>query len=86
MWVTGNGNNDTGWSNETYDSLIQKAKVESDRQKRKEILQKAEALLLEKGPVIPIYEYSSNMLLDQRIKGFKPHNRNIHLIKDLSFK
>ena len=86
LWVTGNGNNDTGWSNEEYDSLIQEAKRESDREKRKELLQKAESILLEEGPVIPIYEYSSNMLLDNRIQGFKPHNRNIHLIKDLSFK
>ena len=86
LWETGNGNNDTGWSNERYDELLEKARNESDSKKRRQYMQKAEALVLKKGPVIPIYEYSSNMLLNQRVEGFEPHNRNIHLIKDLSLK
>lgn len=86
MWVTGNGNNDTGWSNETYDDLIAKARRTSDEEEREEMLQKAEELLLEKGPVIPIYDYSQNMLLSEKVEGFKPHNRNIHQLKDLSLK
>lgn len=84
MWVTGNGNNDTGWSNEKYDSLIEEAKQTADPDKRLSTLQEAESLLMEKGPVIPIYDYTSNMLIDRdRIKGFEVHNRNIHLLKDL---
>jgi oligopeptide transport system substrate-binding protein len=86
LWETGNGNNDTGWSNEQYDELLDKARSESDPNKRREYLQKAEALVLNKGPVIPVYEYSSNMLLNEKVEGFEPHNRNIHLVKDLSFK
>jgi oligopeptide transport system substrate-binding protein len=84
MWVTGNGNNDTGWSNDKYDELIAEARNTSDPEKRQKILQEAETLLLEKGPVIPIYDLSNNMLLSDRVKGFKPHNRNIHLLKDMS--
>ncbi|MFB6263238.1 MAG: peptide ABC transporter substrate-binding protein [Bradymonadaceae bacterium] len=83
MWTTGNGNNDTGWSNDKYDKLIAQARKTSDRKKREKILQRAEELLLKKGPVFPIYDYSNNMLLSNEVKGFKPHNRNIHLIKDL---
>ncbi|MFB6350503.1 MAG: peptide ABC transporter substrate-binding protein [Bradymonadaceae bacterium] len=85
MWVTGNGNNDTGWSNDKYDSLIAKARETTDEDKRRKILQEAETLLMEKGPVIPIYDLSNNMLLSSDVKGFNPHNRNIHLLKDLSF-
>ena len=84
MWVTGNGNNDTGWSNEKYDGMIQKARETTDPKKRKEILQKAEELLLKKGPVIPIYDLSNNMLLSSKVKGFEPHNRNIHMLKDMT--
>ncbi len=84
MWVTGNGNNDTGWSNEQYDGLIAEARETPDPKERRKILQEAEDLLLEKGPVIPIYDLSNNMLLSDRVEGFKPHNRNIHLLKDLS--
>jgi oligopeptide transport system substrate-binding protein len=84
MWVTGNGNNDTGWSNDEYDELIAEARDTSDPEKRQKILQDAEDLLLKKGPVIPIYDLSNNMLLSDRVEGFKPHNRNIHLLKDMS--
>ena len=84
MWVTGNGNNDTGWSNEKYDGMIKKARATTDPDERKKILQKAEKLLLEKGPVIPIYDLSNNMLLSSNVEGFKPHNRNIHMLKDMS--
>lgn len=83
LWTTGNGNNNTGWSNEKYDRLIEQASRESDRAKRERILQRAEELLLRKGPIIPLVEYSNNMLLSPRVKGFEPHNRNIHLLKDL---
>ena len=86
MWVTGNGNNDTGWSNEKYDGLIAKARETTNPQKRKELLQEAESLLLTKGPVIPIYDLSNNMLLSDKVEGFEPHNRNIHLLKDMKLK
>lgn len=38
MWVTGGGNNDCGFSNSEYDSLIAEAKVETDTKKREELL------------------------------------------------
>lgn len=81
MWVTDNGNNDTGWSDEEYDALIKQAQIEADPAKRMEILQNAEQVLLERGPVIPIYYYTQNMLVSPRIKGFEPHNRDVHLLK-----
>jgi oligopeptide transport system substrate-binding protein len=81
MWVTDNGNNDTGWSNADYDKLIASARQEADVAKRLVLLQQAEALLLEQGPVIPIYFYTNNMLVTGRLKGFEPHNRDVHLLK-----
>ncbi len=81
MWVTDNGNNDTGWSDEEYDALIKSAQSELDPAKRMELLQKAEQILLERGPVIPIYYYTQNMLVSPRLKGFEPHNRDVHLLK-----
>lgn len=84
MWVTGNGNNDTGWSNADYDALIERANKEPNVGKRKALLQEAEALLLEEGPIIPIYWYTNNMLVSRFIEGFEPHNRDIHLFKYMS--
>ncbi len=84
MWVTGNGNNDTGWSSPEYDGLLERASQETDLEERKRLLQRAEALLLKEGPVIPIYWYTNNMLVWNEIEGFEPHNRDVHLFKYMS--
>lgn len=42
MWVTGGGNNDTGYANPEYDKLIQEAKTSSDLAKRQELFAQAE--------------------------------------------
>jgi oligopeptide transport system substrate-binding protein len=84
MWETGNGNNDTGWSNETYDGLLDQARSESDPKERQKILQKAETILLEQGPLIPVYFYTNNVLVSRQLEGLEPHNRDIHLLKYVS--
>lgn len=84
MWVTDNGNNDTGWSNAEFDKLIADAQVEVDKAKRLELLQKAEQILVEQGPIIPVYFYTNNQLISRQVQGFKPHNRDIHLLKYMS--
>ena len=47
-------------------------------------MQQAEKILLEEGPVIPIYWYTNNILVSNQLKGFKKHNRDIHLFKYMS--
>lgn len=84
MFITGNGNNDTGWSNPEYDNLIKKAQEEPSVRQRRNYLQEAEKLLLEQGPVIPIYFYTNNMLASRKLEGFHEHNRDIHLFKYMS--
>lgn len=84
MFQTGNGNNDTGWSDPEYDKLLEQARAETDNAKRTELLQQAEAILLERGPVIPVYFYTNNTLVARRLNGFEPHNRDIHLLKYMS--
>lgn len=81
MWETQNGNNNTGWSDAEYDGLIQGARKEVDKAKRMQMLQKAEEILLERGPIIPIYYYSNNILVSRFLEGFKPNNRDNHLLK-----
>ena len=50
-----NGNNDTGWSNEEYTKLLKEAELETDLDKRTELLKQAEAVMIEEMPVIPLY-------------------------------
>ena len=84
LWETDNGNNNTGWSDEEYDELLQKARLESDPEQRRGYLQEAEEIALSRGPIIPIYYYTNNILVSGEIEGFEPHNRDIHLLKYMS--
>ncbi len=83
-WETGDGNNNTGWSDEEYDDLMSQARHEADPDRRLEILQEAEGILMERGPIIPIYYYTNNILVSRFVEGFEPHNRDIHLLKYMS--
>lgn len=84
MFKSGDGNNDTGWSNAKYDGLLKAARSEADPKKREKILQEAETILVQDGPVIPIYFYTNNVLVSHNVKGLEPHNRDIHLLKYMS--
>ena len=55
LWVTGGGHNNTNWSNAKYDELIQFAKTSADGKARAEALFESEKILLEQGPIVPIY-------------------------------
>ncbi|WP_207774683.1 peptide ABC transporter substrate-binding protein [Sphingosinicella sp. YJ22] len=72
IFTTGNGNNDTGWSNAQYDALIQQARTASTEPQRMQLMQQAERLLLTELPVIPIYWYTRIYLKDPRVQGWNP--------------
>lgn len=68
MFVTGGGNNETGWSNPQYDKLIDMAAETTDRQKRFQHFRTAEAILMEELPIIPIYFSTNQRLVSQKVK------------------
>ena len=83
LWLTGGGNNETGWSNAEYDGLITTASKEADPAKRMELFHKAETLLMEEMPIIPIYFYTRNHLIQPYLKGFEPNILDIHPWKNV---
>ncbi len=70
---TGLGNNRTGWSSPEFDALIDAAYNESEHATRFELLQEAEALLLDGGPIIPIYFYTWAFLKAPEVGGLTPN-------------
>ena len=84
IFTTGNGNNDTGWSNPRYDALIQQARTAATEPERMRIMQDAERLLLTELPVIPIYWYTRVYLKDPRIEGWNPTLLDNHPYKYVS--
>ena len=60
MWVTGGGNNQTGWGSEEYDNLIAQATAEADEEVRQQYLFDAEEILAAEMPIIPLYWQCQN--------------------------
>lgn len=62
-------NNRTGWVNPEYDQLNSAAKVEQDPEKRMALLHKAEGILMEEMPFMPVYHYTQNYMIKTGLEG-----------------
>ncbi|HEY1765163.1 MAG TPA: peptide ABC transporter substrate-binding protein [Opitutaceae bacterium] len=69
--ATTSGNNWAGWSNPEYDHLLDLAANCPDNVKRYEYFQKAEAILIESAPVIPIYFQYQSYALSPDVHGWE---------------
>jgi len=81
LFRRGNGNNFTGWTSPEYDALLFAADRTADPAARRELWAKAEALLLEAAPVIPIYHYSHAFLIQPSVQGWYPNALDHHPYK-----
>ncbi|NIK79424.1 oligopeptide transport system substrate-binding protein [Paenibacillus castaneae] len=72
MFVTNGGQNNTGFASAEYDALIKKANASGDQKERVEAMTKAEKILMDYMPIMPIYYYSNVYML-------KPGFKNIFL-------
>ena len=72
------GNNKTGWENMDFDALVEKANTINDQEKRYELLNKAEKILIDNMPIIPLYTYVRVYQLSPDVKGFNPHILDHH--------
>jgi dipeptide transport system substrate-binding protein len=72
-FVTGSPMNRTGWSNAEFDQLIKDAKMEKDENKRYEMMYKAEKILMDEAPIIPIHFYNQVYLQNKDVTGIVRH-------------
>jgi oligopeptide transport system substrate-binding protein len=73
---TGNGNNDSGYSNPRYDELLAAASVATEPSARAELLRKAESIIVEEDcPILPILHYSETLAIKPYVKGLHPNAR-----------
>ena len=72
MWRTGDGHNNTGWSNARYDELLELAAREPDPEKRFLHFEECEKLRAEHAPILPIYFYVHVTLRNPTVKGWYP--------------
>ena len=81
MWLTDGGNNYTGFSLVEYDKLIADAANAPSVEARLALFQKAEGLLMEEMPILPIYFYTARYLINPRVREWHPTILNHHPYK-----
>ncbi|ONK24905.1 peptide ABC transporter substrate-binding protein [Siminovitchia sp. FSL H7-0308] len=76
LWVTDGSFNDANWSNPEYDKNVKIGKTSMDQKERMEAMHKAEEILIEEMPIIPLYFYTKPFTVKPHVKGiFTPINR-----------
>lgn len=81
LWVTGGENNRTSWGDPRYDASIRAAASEPDEAKRMQHLMDAERVLMEELPILPIYTYVTQNMVNPRLGGFYENLQDEHFPK-----
>jgi oligopeptide transport system substrate-binding protein len=66
-------NNDTGYANPSFDRSLDEAAQAVDPEMRRGLLERAERLMLDDYPVIPLYFFVSKRLVKPYVLGVKPN-------------
>jgi oligopeptide transport system substrate-binding protein len=84
-FLSGGGNNRTGWSSKEYDDLVAAAALEPDNAKRSQIFHQAEEILLNHGtPICPLYYYVGIQIYDgQKFGGIEPNLLDEHPFREM---
>ena len=80
---TQSGNNNTGFASPEYERLLTASLSAPTPAARVDLLQQAEAVLVREIPVIPLYFYTRNYLLQPSVKGWYPNVIDHHPWKDV---
>lgn len=69
LFHSGSRNNDMEYSNPEVDRLLEEARVEQDFEKRMELYQEAEQIILEDAPIVPLTHDADYWLTKPYVKG-----------------
>ena len=82
LYLTGGGNNNTGYADPVFDDIIlNQAPKAKTQEERFALLYKAETMLMEQMPIIPVYTYTSKHIIHPSVRGM-PSN----LMDSVNFK
>ncbi|MDE0959428.1 MAG: peptide ABC transporter substrate-binding protein [Planctomycetota bacterium] len=83
LFTSGAPNSRTGWSDAEYDQRVISALAEPRVDVRMKIWQQAEKILLERGPVLPLWSMTSGNLVSDRVEGFLANPLDQHDLRAL---
>lgn len=81
IYMTGNGNNRTGFSDSEFDALMRRASEEGDHTRRFAMLREAEEIVLREAPAIPLFYYVGTNLVKPRLRGWEHNALDMHFPK-----
>lgn len=84
LFTTTNPNNLTHWHSDRYDDLLLASSAPENRQKRRELLSRAENLLLQDLPILPLYFETNLHLVSPDIEGWVDNPLDYHLYQYLT--
>ncbi|MDE1171647.1 MAG: peptide ABC transporter substrate-binding protein [Verrucomicrobium sp.] len=83
-FMSGRGNNRTGWSSARYDGLIEEACRQPDRAARYALFRQAEEILSQEAPIAPLYNYVAiSIYRPDHLGGFFPNAMDEHPLREL---
>jgi ABC-type oligopeptide transport system substrate-binding subunit len=83
LFTSGSLQNSTGWTSPEFDRLVAKSNAERDPAARRVLLERAERLLLDEAPIVPIYHYVAHNWVKSFVKGVHSNSRDMHPIQHL---
>ncbi|HEY0385536.1 MAG TPA: peptide ABC transporter substrate-binding protein, partial [Pyrinomonadaceae bacterium] len=81
LFATPKGDNGTGWYDPKFVQMLNEANRTADKQKRYELLAKAEAYMLEAQPIIPLTTDATSWMKKPYVKGMYPNPGTMHAWK-----
>ncbi|MEM1413017.1 MAG: peptide ABC transporter substrate-binding protein [Pseudomonadota bacterium] len=83
LFRSGHGQNDYGFSNGLYDSLLEQIAAERIPARRRRLMEEAERVLLEESPIVPVYTYVTKRLVDSHLRGWENNVMDHHYSKHM---
>jgi oligopeptide transport system substrate-binding protein len=81
LYVTAGGDNGSGWSDPAFVRVLNQANREHDPDERYRILARAEAMLLEAQPTLPLYNNTTSFVKKPFVKGLYANPVTMHAWK-----
>jgi oligopeptide transport system substrate-binding protein len=85
LFRSGHGRNDYGYSNTTFDALLDQVGTERVRARRERLMFEAERVLMSDHVIIPVYTYVTKRLVNPQLRGWQnnvmDHHQTRHMFK-----
>jgi len=78
LFRTGHGRNDYGYSNPSFDALLDEVGTERVRARRERLMFEAERVLMTDNVIIPVFTYVTKRLVNPRLKGWQNNVMDHH--------